>query len=202
MFRNEKKQNGQQTANEMHNQKPSSSWQHSAAPVEPAAMPAAPAQPRAIGESDSMARDIKEGVLNGFIGNGTVMSGEAEFRGMLRVDGQLTGRISSEDGTLLVGSNGQVDANIRVSVATIHGTVNGDIVATKRIEMGRSAKVVGNIQTPALVIEQGAIFEGGCRMLESSAMDESRKEPVAEAKALVVPSRELAAVPTVSRIAN
>jgi cytoskeletal protein CcmA (bactofilin family) len=51
-------------------------------------------------------------------------------------------------------------------VAQIYGTVNGDIVATKRIEMGRTAKVTGNIQTPTLAIENGAIFEGGCRMVQ------------------------------------
>jgi len=44
--------------------------------------------------------------------------------------------------------------------------VNGDITASKRIEMGRVAKVTGNIQTPALVIENGAIFEGSCRMVQ------------------------------------
>jgi len=119
---------------------------------------------RAISESESLARDIKEGILSGFVGNGTVLTGEAVFKGMLRIDGRLSGRISSEEGTLIVGSNGQVDADVEVAVATIHGTVNGDIIATKRIEMGRAARVIGNIHTPALVIEQGAIFEGSCRM--------------------------------------
>src|SRR5207237_9678350 len=88
------------------------------------------------------------------------------FKGMLRVDGHLSGRVSSQDGTLIISSGGQVDADIEVSVAQIYGTVNGDITATKRIEMGRVAKVTGNIQTPALVIENGAIFEGSCRMVQ------------------------------------
>ena len=119
---------------------------------------------RAYSESESLARDIKEGTLSGFVGNGTTLTGEANFKGMLRVDGHLSGRVSSQDGTLIVSSGGQVDANVDVSVAQIYGTVNGDIIATKRIELGRVARVTGNIQTPALVIEQGAIFEGSCRM--------------------------------------
>ena len=119
---------------------------------------------RAVTESESLARDIKEGTLTGFVGNGTTLNGDATFKGMLRVDGRLEGRVNSDDGTLIVSTNGQVDANIEVAVAQIFGTVNGDITATKRIEMGRVAKVKGNIQTPALVIEQGAIFEGSCRM--------------------------------------
>jgi len=126
-----------------------------------------PTAGRAVTESESLARDIKEGTLTGFVGNGTSLTGEASFKGMLRVDGHLSGRISSQDGTLIVSTNGRVDANVEVAVAQIYGTVNGDITATKRIEMGRVAKVTGNIQTPALVIENGAIFEGSCRMTQA-----------------------------------
>ena len=119
---------------------------------------------RAYSESESLARDIKEGTLSGFVGNGTTLTGEANFKGMLRVDGHLSGRVSSQDGTLIISSGGQVDADIEVSVAQIYGTVVGNITASKRIELGRVARITGDIQTPALVIEQGAIFEGSCRM--------------------------------------
>jgi len=54
-------------------------------------------------------------------------------------------------------------------VATIQGTVNGDIIASQRLEIGRAGKVNGNIQTPCLVIEQGAMFEGSCKMVKMSA---------------------------------
>lgn len=128
---------------------------------------------RAVTESESLARDIKEGTLTGFVGNGTTLTGEANFKGMLRVDGGLSGRVSSADGTLIVSTNGRVDANVEVAVAQIFGTVNGDITASKRIEMGRVAKVTGNIQTPALVIEQGALFEGSCRMVALKEQSES-----------------------------
>ena len=132
---------------------------------------------KAYTETDALARDIKEGNLSGFVGNGTTLTGEANFKGMLRVDGTLSGRVSSQDGTLIVSTGGQVDANVEVSVAQIYGTVNGDVTASKRIELGRVAKVTGNIQTPALVIEQGAIFEGSCRMeqqRDAQAKEEAR----------------------------
>lgn len=122
---------------------------------------------RAVSESESMARDIKEGRLSGFVGYGTVLQGETTFQAMLRVDGHLTGRVTSETGTLIVGSTGRVDANILVSAAVIGGTVNGDIIATERLELGRTAHVVGNIQSPRLVIEDGAILEGNCVMLKA-----------------------------------
>lgn len=137
-----------------------------------------PASTRAISESESMARDIKEGRLSGYVGNGTVLTGETNFQAMLRIDGHLTGRVSSENGTLIIGSTGRVDANIAVAAAIISGTVNGDIVAAERLELGRTARVVGNVQTPRLVIEDGAIFEGGCTMLKSKEAMEKRSAQV------------------------
>jgi len=130
---------------------------------------------RAMTESETLARDIKEGTLSGFVGGGTVVTGEANFKAMMRVDGHLSGRVSSTSGTLIVGANGKVDANIEVAVAVIHGTINGDIIATQRLELGRAAKVHGNIQTPSLIIEQGAIFEGTCKMLQMSQAADKAK---------------------------
>lgn len=152
---------------------------------------------RAVTESESLARDIKEGLLSGFVGNGTTLTGEANFKGMLRVDGHLSGQVRSEGGTLIVGNNGQVDADIEVAIATIHGAVNGDITASQRLELGRAAKVKGNITTPSLIIEQGAVFEGSCRMFQqkdaqqekqrddraqdtSSALDTTSMQPITE----------------------
>ena len=120
--------------------------------------------PRALTESESLAREIKEGNLSGFVGSGTLVTGEANFKALMRVDGHLSGRITSSSGTLIVGANGKVDANIEVAIAVVHGTINGDIIATQRLELGRAAKINGNIQTPSLVIEQGALFEGSCKM--------------------------------------
>ena len=127
------------------------------------------AQPsnRVVTDSESIARDIKEGRLSGFVGHGTTLTGETNFQMMLRVDGHLTGTVMSEGGTLIVGANGQVDANVHVAVATINGAVNGDIVATEKIQLGRTARVLGNISTPKLVIEEGAVFEGGCSMMSA-----------------------------------
>jgi len=148
---------------------------------------------RAMTESETLARDIKEGTLSGFVGGGTVVTGEANFKAMMRVDGHLSGRVSSTSGTLIVGANGKVDANIEVAVAVIHGTINGDIIATQRLELGRAAKVNGNIQTPSLIIEQGAIFEGSCKMLQmSQAADKAKsvkkEEPLDTSRMKPIPA--------------
>lgn len=130
---------------------------------------------RAMSESESMARDIKEGRLSGFVGYGTKLTGETHFQAMLRVDGHLTGTVASDTGTLIIGSSGQVDADISVASALINGTVNGDIIASERLELGRTARVTGNVQTPRLTIEDGAIFEGGCSMIKAKEAVEKRK---------------------------
>jgi cytoskeletal protein CcmA (bactofilin family) len=146
--------------------------------------PSAAAVPsnRAISDSDAMARDIKEGRLSGFVGHGTTLTGETNFHAMLRVDGHLIGTVSSENGTLIVGTNGQVDANVSVAAAMINGSVNGDVVATEKLQLGRTARVLGNIQAPRLIVEEGAILEGGCSMLraresEEETSEESYEEP-------------------------
>ena len=126
--------------------------------------PASSATIRAIPESENLAREIKDGNLSGYVGHGTVITGEATFKGMMRIDGHVGGKLVSEEGTIIVGDGGQVDADIEVAIAMIRGTVNGDIVATQRVELGRTAKVHGNIHTASISIDLGAFFEGTCRM--------------------------------------
>jgi cytoskeletal protein CcmA (bactofilin family) len=130
---------------------------------------------KVVSESESMARDIKEGRLSGYVGNGTVLTGETNFQSMLRVDGHLTGKVHSDNGTLVIGTDGQVDADIEVSAAVVNGSVNGDITATERVELGRASKVVGNITSPQVVIEPGAIFEGSCHMLKARDAKDERE---------------------------
>lgn len=131
---------------------------------------------RAVTESESMARDIKEGRLSGFVGAGTVLTGDTNFQSLMRVDGHMTGRVSSGEGTLIIGATGQVDADVEVSSAIVNGIINGDITATEKIELGRTARVVGNIKAPRLLMEDGAIIEGNCSMVQAKETFESKHE--------------------------
>jgi cytoskeletal protein CcmA (bactofilin family) len=165
-----------------------------------------PAAPKALSESENIAREIKDGTLSGFVGSGSSITGEATFKSMLRIDGRFSGRISSPSGTLIVGSGGQVDANIEVSVCSIQGTVNGDIVATQRIELGRAAKLNGNIQTPSLMIEQGAVFEGSSKMIQQQAASDKtpkveRKDNVLDATAMKSEKKVEEGTPRIANIA-
>src|SRR5215207_8131195 len=94
-------------------------------PAQPTAA-ATPSAQRAVTESEALARDLRDGVVSGFVGTSTSVSGDAEFKGMLRIDGHFTGRVRSEKGSLIVSAGGVVEANIEVASAKINGTVKGD----------------------------------------------------------------------------
>jgi len=101
-----------------------------------------------------------------YFGSDAELNGDMSFRDMLRVNGHIAGSICSKKGTLIVDARAQIDANIEVSVAVIAGTVNGDIVAHQRVELGAAAKIHGNIWTRSLSIQNGATFDGVCQMIE------------------------------------
>lgn len=123
-----------------------------------------------------------DGVLTGQIGVGSSLNlrqkpstsyatqaelnGQIIFKDMVRVNGHVAGTIYSKTGTLIVDLNACVEANVEVAVAVINGTVKGDIIARDRVELGPASKIYGNIGTRSLVIKDGAMFEGVCRMID------------------------------------
>jgi cytoskeletal protein CcmA (bactofilin family) len=98
-------------------------------------------------------------------GSEAELDGEIVFKDMLRVNGHVAGKLLSEKGTLIIGDEALVNADIDVAVAIIDGTVNGNVVAHERLELGLRAKINGNIWTRSLKIKNGAIFEGECKIL-------------------------------------
>lgn len=99
----------------------------------------------------------------GFVGDVVNFTGEVCFKSMLRIDGNFSGNVSSSDGTLIVSAGAQLtEAKIDVAVAKINGTVEGDINATRELVLGRTASVTGKLSAPALVVEEGAQFNGSC----------------------------------------
>lgn len=97
--------------------------------------------------------------LNGFVDSGCVIRGELEFKNAFRLDGRVEGRIQSS-AELLVGETGSVDGEIDVARCVIGGEVRGTIRATEQVVLHASAKVWAEVQTPTLVMEEGAFLEG------------------------------------------
>ncbi|HYC89298.1 MAG TPA: polymer-forming cytoskeletal protein [Thermoanaerobaculia bacterium] len=107
----------------------------------------------------------KSGDLNGFLDRGSSFKGELEFEDTMRIDGKFNGRIRSKN-ELIVGESAHIEGEIHVGRIAISGTVLGKITADQRVEIHRNGKVYSDIDTPALVIEEGAIFQGNCVMGE------------------------------------
>jgi cytoskeletal protein CcmA (bactofilin family) len=114
-----------------------------------------------------MTQKGKSGELNGFLDRGSLFKGELEFEDTMRIDGRFNGRITSKN-ELIVGESAQIEGDIHVGRVAISGTVIGKIVADQRVEIHRNGKVYSDIDTPALIIEEGAIFQGNCVMGEKS----------------------------------
>lgn len=111
----------------------------------------------------SRLRKRKDDAVSGFLGSQTEFTGKLSFDGVVHIDGHFEGEIISR-GTLVVGGESLVHAQIQSAVLKIAGEVHGDLTATERIELYPPAKVYGNIQTPVLTVEEGVLFEGGCKM--------------------------------------
>ncbi len=100
-------------------------------------------------------------LLNSFIGEGTKFKGEFELDGLLRIDGDFTGTIRTK-GKVLV--NGRAECEIYAGAVIISGIVKGNIFSTKHVEIRSTGMMIGDITTPRLVIEEGVIFCGNCKI--------------------------------------
>jgi cytoskeletal protein CcmA (bactofilin family) len=102
--------------------------------------------------------------LNGFLDGGSHLRGELHFEDTFRIDGRLTGKVDS-DGDLYVGERGEVQGEVRVGRLFVTGKVQA-VVQALRVEIAPGGQLRGEVTTPCLVIDEGAIFEGQARMVE------------------------------------
>jgi len=108
------------------------------------------------------------------LGQGTELTGEVSFTNGLRVDGVIRGKVRSE-ATLEIGPAGKVEAEVTVRRVMIRGEFHGAIHASDRVEILKEGKVFGDIFSPCLIIEAGALFEGRCNMLEQKSAQKPEK---------------------------
>jgi cytoskeletal protein CcmA (bactofilin family) len=103
--------------------------------------------------------------VSGFLDKGTNITGELEFAGTLRIDGNFHGSISTAD-TLIIGEHAVVHADIKAGEVEVHGQVFGTIEAKRRIEILVSGRVRGDVHTPELSVNPGAVLDGRIRMVD------------------------------------
>ena len=103
--------------------------------------------------------------LRSFLGEGTEITGEVRFSEIMRVDSNICGTIVSDSGSLLVMEKGCIKATVQVGIVEVSGIVEGTITAKNSVKIHSTGRVYGDIYTPALIIEHGAVFDGKCHML-------------------------------------
>ena len=96
------------------------------------------------------------------IDHGCDAQGRLCFVGTVAMNGKFQGELFSAD-TLYLGLEGEIEAEVRVTVGIISGQVKGNLAGSERVELSRTARIFGNIVTPVLVLEEGAVFDGLCK---------------------------------------
>ena len=119
-------------------------------------------------------RPVGDGTMNTLVGNGTEIEGTLKVSSSMRVDGTIKGKVICSD-ALLVGKTGVIEAKIRVKSATVGGKVSGDITAEDVVVLEGNSTLIGDVTTKKLIIEEGAVFNGTCRMGDLVRKGEAQK---------------------------
>jgi cytoskeletal protein CcmA (bactofilin family) len=158
----------------------------------PPAAPAPPSPPPVINQGASMSapayRPEPEAKGSATIGKNVTVTGQIFSREDLYVDGEVEGTIELAENKLTIGSNGKVKAGIHARDVVIIGSVQGNVEATERVDIRKDARLVGDIRTARIVIEDGAVFKGSIDIVkpEAKAVPPAPKPAAAPAAAAPV----------------
>ncbi len=162
------------------------------APAEPThsptytpAAPAAPRPPEPVRSEPAHGSHSSEVAT---IGKSVVVKGELSGSEDLIVDGEVEGSITLRGQSLTIGPNGRVRANVEARNVIIHGRVDGNIHASDRVDLRKSATLSGDIATARISIEDGAFFKGGIDIQKSEPGPKIEAKPQASAAAVPTPA--------------
>ncbi|MFY0527244.1 bactofilin family protein [Archangium gephyra] len=112
-------------------------------------------------EDESVA--TRPGEVHTLLGKGSEFEGKLTFEGQVRIDGKFSGQIVTKD-VLVIGDGARVQAEISAGTVIINGTVEGNVRAAQLIELHAPARVKGSLESPALTMDRGVVFEGTTKM--------------------------------------
>lgn len=108
------------------------------------------------------------GRITAFLDEESEIEGRYTCAGTVVFDAKFSGEITSKD-TLIIGERGVVHANVQAVNLIVRGELVGDVTASVRVELKRTARLIGNIDAPVIVMEEGAVHDGHCRMVKASS---------------------------------
>jgi len=97
------------------------------------------------------------------LGADAEVTGKLSFVSPTRIEGKLKGEVRSSD-LLVVGPQAVVEASVRADTLVVLGEVRGEVLGASRVEICSGGRLFGDIETRAVVVQEGAVFEGTCRM--------------------------------------
>ena len=115
------------------------------------------------------------------IGKSVLVKGELSGSEDLYLDGEVEGSILLKDHSLIVGPHGRVRANVQARDVVVHGKVDGNIRGTERVELKKSAVLVGDISTQRIIVEDGAFFKGAVDIQKDAKAEPKREMAMAAA---------------------
>src|SRR6476659_6046388 len=127
------------------------------------------------------------------IGKAVMVKGQIFSREDLVIDGEVEGTVELQDHRLTVGPNGKVAAGVKAREIVVLGSIHGNVEATDKIDIRKDARLVGDIKTARIVIEDGAYFKGSIDIVKVDAPKQNQPRP--QAAAVAAPSSAPTQVP-------
>ncbi|MBL7073944.1 polymer-forming cytoskeletal protein [candidate division KSB1 bacterium] len=139
-----------------------------------------------IGKKSNSEDNNRQGELNTIIGKESTIEGNIKVKNSLRIDGQIKGGVISTE-TVTIGADGLVEGDIQAKEIILGGRVIGNLSSTGRIILENQARLSGDLCTRKLIIDEGAVFEGNCKMEDGTLTREEGKKKEGVAKAGLSP---------------
>jgi cytoskeletal protein CcmA (bactofilin family) len=170
-------------------------------PPRPVTAPSVPAEPKketsiptmssAPGRIPEAYPEIPRSGGTATLGKSVMVKGQIVSREDLTIDGEVEGTVELHEHRLTIGPNGKVNASLKAREIIVLGTINGNVEATDKIDIRKEARLVGDIKTARIVIEDGAFFKGSIDIIRT----ETPKQQAAKAQPQGAPAPAPAPVP-------
>ncbi|MBV9303675.1 MAG: polymer-forming cytoskeletal protein [Acidobacteriaceae bacterium] len=111
------------------------------------------------------------------LGKNVTVKGQIIAREDLTIDGEVEGTVECHEHRLTIGPNARVQSNLKAREIVIHGSIQGNVEAADKIDLKKEAKLVGDIKTSRVVIEDGAYFKGSIDISKAAPIKPPQAPP-------------------------
>jgi len=110
--------------------------------------------------------DFSKATFDTLVGANTELIGDITSKGVIRIDGKVTGNVSVQ-GDILIGEDAYIKGDLTASNIQIAGTLEGNVFSSGLLKLLPTSKILGDIQVKVFVCDEGSVFDGTCKMVDS-----------------------------------